>query len=194
MTTDLPTLGPSPLQAVIRLQLAVHCQSATGAGRRRLDHDSVTSNLLQHLPGLVPPSRDSDQPGLRHPAGQTVSPWPDQRNTDPGAPAWPTHSACGANPRRQLDQVGLGLDWPPSAPSAVLGRSRTRGRGANHASTLLPTGPTRTGLTPGDFSVIPVQTPTPPSVQGRPASATSPPGQDLPRAARKGSYAKVRMY
>jgi hypothetical protein len=30
---------------------------------------------------------------------------------------------------------------------------------------LLPKGPTRTRRTPGDFSVIPVQTPTPPSVQ-----------------------------
>ncbi len=52
-TTGLPTRGSSRLREVIRLLLAVHCQSVTGAGRRQLD--PVTSTFLPHLPGLSHP-------------------------------------------------------------------------------------------------------------------------------------------
>jgi hypothetical protein len=64
-TTGLPTRGSSRLREVIRLLLAVHCQSVTGAGRRQLD--PVSSTFLPHLrlshPRVTGPARTAVSAG-----------------------------------------------------------------------------------------------------------------------------------
>ena len=179
--------GPA-LREVIRLLLAVHCQSATGAGRRQLD--PVTSTFLQHLPGLshprvTGPVRTEVSAGQRFTLTRTPA---TMCNTDPGAPAWPTHRARGAKAQRQLDQVGLGLDWPPSVSTLSWDGHGPAAARSEPRFDSPPQGPDSDWAHPRRLQCHPGADPnlaTPPSVQVRPAWAMSPPGQDPPRAATK---------
>ena len=121
-----PRAGPSRLRADIRLLLAVYCLPDTGAGCRQLD--PVTSTFLPHLPGPSLPHAGQDNQYQRFSRAK-IYPGPDAGDHAPPTLA-PRRGRCIApaelSARRQLDLVGLGLDWFPSI-SRDMGRPRTRG-------------------------------------------------------------------
>ncbi len=172
--------------------LAVHCQSATGAGHRQLD--SVTSTFLQHLPGLsypcvIGPVRTEASAGQRFTLARTPA---TMCNTDPGAPAWPTHRARGAK-----CSTSIGPSWTRTLlASQSLTRPGTathqRLPGANHVSS--PGAQLRLG-SPQETSVSSRCRPQRHRVfkfdQPRPCSRRV---KTLHGPQQKGSYAKVRMY
>jgi hypothetical protein len=118
--------GPLDFGRILGSSLRCTACQSPGAGCWQLD--SVTSTFLQHLPGLSLPHAGQDNQYQRFSRAKI---YPGQDAGDHAPPTLaPRRGRCIApaelSARRQLDLVGLRLDWFPNI-SRNMGRPRAHG-------------------------------------------------------------------